>query len=213
MRALVSAGAPVLASRLVEDAIHHADLIIAANGGGSRLLQLGTTPHVLVGDMDSLTPSVRLQLQAAGTEFVQHPPIKDKTDSHLALALAFERGADHVDMLGLFGGERLDHGIANSLLLAKEEFRGRSVRILDGPNEARLCQSRSVVTGNPGDYLTLIALTPRADGIRTEGLKYEVPGGHLTFGDSLGVSNEFVGPKASVSLDDGVLLIVVHHRS
>jgi thiamine pyrophosphokinase len=213
LRALVSAGAPVQASHLVSEAISKADLVIAANGGAARLLQLGVTPHLLVGDMDSLTQPVRRELEAAGTEFIGHPPEKDKTDTHLALEVAFERGADHVDMLGLFGGDRLDHAIANSLLLAKEDFRDRSIRIVDGVNEASLCRGTIEVQGHPGDYVTLIALTSAVTGIETSQLRYEVPHGRLTFGDSLGVSNELLAAKATVSLHDGVLLVVHHHRS
>jgi thiamine pyrophosphokinase len=213
MRALISAGAPVLASRLVDEAIHHADLVIAANGGGARLLQLGVTPQLVVGDFDSLTEPVRKQLEAAGAEFVQHPPVKDKTDTHLALEVALARGADEVDMLGLFGGDRLDHAIANSLLLAKPEFREKKIRIVDGVNEARLCQESLELRGRVGDYVTLIALTDEVTGIRTEGLRYEVPGGRLTFGDSLGVSNELIGESASVRRTSGILLVVHQHRA
>lgn len=202
-----------MASRLVEEAIHRADLVIAADGGGARLLQLGVTPQLLVGDFDSLTDPVRKQLEAAGTEFVQHPPVKDKTDTHLALEVALARGAAEVDMLGLFGGDRLDHAIANSLLLAKPEFREKRIRIVDGVNEARLCQGSLSLTGQPGDYVTLIALTDQVTGIRTEGLRYDVPGGRLTFGDSLGVSNELVGEQATVSQAAGILLVVHQHRA
>ncbi|HEX5939598.1 MAG TPA: thiamine diphosphokinase [Dehalococcoidia bacterium] len=213
MRALISAGAPVLASRLVEEAIHKADLVIAANGGGARLLQLGVTPQLLVGDFDSLTDAVREQLEKAGTEFVQHPPVKDKTDSHLALEVALARGATEIDMLGLFGGDRLDHAIANSLLLAKPEFREKRIRIVDGVNEARLCQRELSLKGRPGDYVTLIALTDEVTGIQTEGLRYDVPDGRLTFGDSLGVSNELTGEAATVRQTSGVLLVVHQHRA
>jgi thiamine pyrophosphokinase len=203
----------VLASRLVEEAIHKADLVIAANGGGARLLQLGVTPQLLVGDFDSLTDAVREQLEAAGTEFLQHPPVKDKTDSHLALEVALKRGATEVDMLGLFGGDRLDHGIANSLLLAKPEFREKKIRIVDGVNEARLCQRELALKGRPGDYVTLIALTDEVKGIQTLGLRYDVPDGRLTFGDSLGVSNEMLGESASVRQESGILLVVHQHRA
>ncbi|MEX2237602.1 MAG: thiamine diphosphokinase [Dehalococcoidia bacterium] len=213
MRALVSAGAPVTQSPLVEEALRKADLLIAANGGGARLLQLGVTPNLLVGDLDSLTPGTRDALVAGGTEFIEYPPAKDKTDTHLALEVAFERGATQVDMLGLFGGDRLDHAVANSLLLAHADFRERDIRIIDGANEARLCRGWTVVQGKAGDYLTLIPLTPEVTGIRTKGLRYEVPEGRLMFGDSLGVSNELIGFEAAVSAAQGTLLVLHHHRS
>lgn len=200
-------------SRLVDDALRRADLIIAADGGAERLLELKVVPHILVGDFDSLRREVKARLQAAGSEFLRHDAVKDRTDTHLALGLAFERGAEHVDMLGLFGGERLDHAIANSLLLAKADFRQRSVRIIDGLNEARLCQGWTVISGRGGDYLSLIALTPEVTGIRSKGLRYEVPGGRLIFGDSLGVSNELTGFEGAVIAEQGTLLLIHHHSS
>jgi thiamine pyrophosphokinase len=213
MRAVVVAGAPVESSRLVDEALTGADLLIAADGGAARLLELGSRPHIVVGDMDSISAEVRERLRSAGSEVIWHPSAKDKTDSHLALALAFDRGAEHVDMMGLFGGERLDHGIANSLLMAMSEFRDKSVRIIEGLGEARLCRGETRVAGKAGDYLTLMSLSAEVTGIRSEGLRYEVPQGRLAFGDSLGVSNELTGTEASVTAAAGILLLIHQHRA
>src|SRR5439155_536572 len=48
-----------------------------------------------------------------------YPRVKDQTDLELAIAAARKAGADEVVIVAAFGGRRLDHEIANVLLLAE----------------------------------------------------------------------------------------------
>ena len=84
-------------------------------------------------------------------------------------------------------------------------------RVLDGPSELFVVRDRSDLRGCPGDYVTLLALTPHAHGIETSGLDYPLGDASLSFGDSLGVSNALLGETASVSLRSGVLLVIHEH--
>jgi thiamine pyrophosphokinase len=190
-----------------------ADLIVAADGGAAAVRRRGRWPHVVVGDLDSLDPSLRTALEQHGCEFQTHPRDKDQTDGELALLLACERGATSIVIAGALGGPRLDHALANVLLLALPELAGRDVRIADPRHDVRLLRgpARLTLSGQSGDLVTLLPLSPMAAGITTAGLRYPLDGGVLELGRSRGVSNVLERRRAAILLAEG-LLLVVHHR-
>ena len=49
------------------------DLLIAADGGARHLTALGCIPHVVIGDLDSLSPAEVQQLAEAGARILQYP--------------------------------------------------------------------------------------------------------------------------------------------
>jgi thiamine pyrophosphokinase len=188
------------------------DLIIAADGGARYCLELGLTPHLVVGDFDSLDP-VSLQLLAqAGVELVRYPERKDFTDLELALQHARQRGADEILVLAALGG-RWDQTLANLLLPASESLYSTHVTLIDGAQEIHLLRlgERLELHGRPGDTVSLIPLTGDAAGVTTHGLEYALSEETLYFGSTRGISNVLVDESAWVSLQEGLLLCVVIH--
>ena len=203
--------------RLAGDAlasVRAAGLVIAADGGARRLLDLRIAPHYLVGDLDSLSQETVARLTSAGCQVQRHPAAKDATDTELAIALALDQGATDIDLVGATGGARLDHSVANVLLLAA-----------DWPVPMCACAwSRQTATalvvragqsvdvpGTVGDIVALLPLAGPARGITTRGLQYALAGEDLAFGRARGVSNVMTAPVASISVAAGVLL-VIHQR-
>jgi thiamine pyrophosphokinase len=184
-------------------------LVVAADGGGENAAALGLMPDVLIGDFDSLSRERLSQLERQGIPVIRHPRDKDKTDGELAILYAVQRGADEIVILGALGG-RIDHEIANLLLLTRPELRYRETAIVDGWQAVRLLQGRDtmIVEGHPGDLLSLLPIGGDAKGIYTEGLKYSLQGGSLLMGPARGVSNEFVGYEARITLEEGMMWVV-----
>ncbi len=185
--------------------VAQADFIVAADGGGRHCLRLGVRPHLLIGDLDSLTSHEVARLEAQGVLVQRHPKEKDETDLELALLWAVAQGASHVDILAGLGG-RWDQSIANLLLAAHPRLRHASLIYYDGPQRLFLIQSSVTIHGHPGDTLSLIPLRGDAEGVTTEGLAYPLHEGRLPFGVSLGVSNRLVAPRATVRIRRGLLL-------
>lgn len=188
------------------DAAHvrGADLIIAADGGTGHLERWGIAPHVVVGDLDSLTPEARTRL--AGLSVERHPAEKDKTDTELAVERAFAAGATEVVVVGALGGPRADHAVANTLLLARDA----RIRLVLGPLSMRVIRGGEQVSIDrpEGEIVTLLAIGGDAHGITTEGLRYPLRSETLRFGSSRGVSNEIASPGAAVSVGSGTLLLI-----
>jgi len=186
-----------------------ADLIIGADGGAAQALAWGTAPHAVIGDMDSLPDEARAGLAAGGCEFIIHPRAKDETDLELALSYVVDRGFQEVIIVGALGG-RLDHTLANVLLLALPRFAAVQIRIVDDREEALIVRDGSTVTveGLPGDTLSLLPLGGDARGVTTAGLAWALDGDTLRFGSSRGMSNEMTGSTARIAVEEGCLLVV-----
>jgi thiamine pyrophosphokinase len=211
MYAIIVANAPDFDAAPFSGLLASADLIVAADGGGNALRAAGVTPHVVIGDLDSLDPAAEAAFRAAGAEVIGFPAEKDETDLELALLLAVGRGAGRIDILGAIGG-RWDQGLANVAMLALPELVGTQVRLLDVAQEAYLVRGAAEIPGAAGDTVSLLPLGGPAHGITTRGLYYPLVGATLRFERSRGVSNVITEPPASVSLAEG-LLLVVHHRA
>lgn len=181
--------------------------MIAADGGGNALYAEGLTPHLVIGDLDSLSDAALAAWRAQGVTIRRFPADKDETDLELALLAAIERGATQIDVLGALGG-RWDQGLANVALLAMPEVRGRRVRLLDYDQEAFLVDREAMIAGRIGDTVSLLPLGGDAHGITTQGLQYPLNDATLHFARSRGVSNVLVANPASVRLRVGLLLVV-----
>jgi len=189
------------------------DVVIAADGGALKALALGFTPNLVVGDSVSLAPSAIEQLRDGGAEVIVHPVDKDESDTELAVIEALRRGATTLLIVGGFGGQRLEHTIANLLLLAMPELTGRDVALADGASVVRLVAdgAQLSINGQPGDFVSLFPLAPLTEGVTTTGLAYPLRDEALEQGPARGLSNVMSENNATVSARKGRLL-VVHTR-
>jgi thiamine pyrophosphokinase len=187
-----------------------ADLVIAADSGAEWLDRLGIRPDVLVGDMDSIDPGLLERLSNDGVTIERHTDDKDASDAELAVVRAISDGADEVVIVGALGGGRLDHELANLLLVADGRWRGHRLQIVRGGTTARAVHGgeRLELAGAVGDLVTLLSVNGDAWGVRTEGLRYRLAGESLGLGRSRGLSNQVDRAPASVSLERGTLLLV-----
>lgn len=186
--------------------------VIAADAGAERLDRLGRTPDRLVGDLDSVSGKLVARLAAAGVAVDRHPADKDASDTELALEAAIAAGATEIVLLGAIGGTRLDHELANVLLLADPALGDRDVRIVHGSTTVCVLRGghRLGLGGLAGDLVTLLPIGGDAVGVRIDGVRWPLEGATLRLGRSRGLSNAVVAPPASVSLQRGTLLVVEH---
>ena len=138
MKAIVVAGGDAAP----EDAAHlrGADMLIAADSGAAWLDALGRPPDLVIGDMDSIEPDLLDRLATEGVEVDAHPAEKDASDVELAVARAVASGAGEIVIIGGFGGRRLDHELANLLLLSDERWSGADLRLVRGGTTAQAIQ-------------------------------------------------------------------------
>jgi thiamine pyrophosphokinase len=188
------------------------DLLIAADGGARRCLEQGLIPASVIGDLDSLEPADLEILKACGAQIIAYPSRKDFTDLELALQFACDRQAEEILVLGALG-ERWDQTIANLLLPVL--YCSVHIRLLDGPQEILFLRGgeQLEIRGNPGDAVSLIPLGGDAHGISTQDLEYPLNHETLFFGSTRGVSNVLLAGRATISLEEGLLLCTIIHSA
>ncbi len=183
-----------------------AQLVIAADSGYDHLLRMGVRPQLLLGDLDSISQAALHDAQTGQLEVERFPTEKDYTDTELVLREAVRRGAGTVLACGMFGG-RLDHTLANVLLLASPVLRHTDVRMLDEHQEVRLVRGSVRIRIQEGEVISLIPVGGPVQGITTSGLYYPLSDATLETGPALGISNVAAGSHAEVSVGSGSLLM------
>jgi thiamine pyrophosphokinase len=185
-------------------------LVIAADSGVDHAHAMGLHVDVAIGDFDSVSAEGLARAEAEGARVDRHPAAKDKTDLELALDEAMRLDATAIVVLGV-GGGRLDHLLANLLLMASPKYAGCDISAFDGEVRVHVVHGGRSPTSLPGDagqILTLLPVGGAASGITTQGLRYPLRGEVLASGTSRGVSNVLDAPPASVQVDAGTLLAV-----
>ena len=184
-----------------------ADLVIAADSGLEQAALLGLSVDLLVGDLDSVSETALAAANEAGIRIERHPADKDATDLELALAAAQREGASRVVVVGGAGG-RIDHLLANALLMASPAWADLDIDWLVGDAKIVAVREEASFSGQPGDLLTLLAIGGPASGISTEGLEFPLVDEVLLASSTRGVSNVLAEEQAVVRLNGGVLLAI-----
>jgi thiamine pyrophosphokinase len=205
---LVASGEPHAAdARWLADA----DLVVAVDGGAGWLASIGRRPDALVGDLDSVDAALVASLEGAGVPIERHSPEKDASDTALALDYVLRQGASEVMVIGALGGRRLDHEIANVLMLGADRgSTGVDLRLVRGVAQVRCVRAgeRLAIEAEPGSLVSLLPVGGDADGVVTSGLRYPLQDESLPLGSTRGLSNEVVAADASVQLKVGTLLVI-----
>ena len=175
------------------------DFVIAADGGQAALSRLRILPDLVVGDFDS-SPAPH------GVATVTHPAVKDDTDTALALAEGAARGYRTFALYGCTGG-RPDHAFGAVQTMLAYARRGLRVYIV-GEGMVGTVLVNDSFSFLPEGYVSVFALSERAEGVTLSGLKYTLTDATLTNDYPIGVSNEGVGERATVSVRSGALYLL-----
>jgi thiamine pyrophosphokinase len=187
------------------------DVVIAADGGTTLAARLGLVPDLVIGDLDSSDPALIQQLEAQGIAFERfRHETKVETDTELAALAALAWQPDTIIVLGAVGG-RLDHSLANLLLLTHPQLAGRDVRVADGAQVAMLAKPGrwNALPASVGDTVSLLPIGGDAGGVSTNDLLYPLEGETLLVGRGRGVSNEVTGSAPRVYYESGLLMVII----
>ena len=202
---VVASGAPLGA---VERA-PQTDLVIAADAGLEVLLQANRPVDLVVGDLDSVSAAALSQATAAGVEIQQHRCDKDESDLELALAAAITIGAQRIHVV-LRDGGRLDHQLANLLVLASPRWRQADIDAVVGEHRVWVVHGadQRTIPLVAGEALALHAVGATAKGVTTRGLRYPLVDADLPTLVALGISNQAVVDAPTIRVESGVVIAI-----
>ncbi len=194
---------PASAKQIANDC----DLLIAADGGAKYFLEIGLTPQIIIGDMDSIDPD--MCKSDSGIEYIRYPAVKDKSDAELAVEYALEHGYEQVILIAATGG-RLDHILGNIALVTG--YPGR-VAILDGASTLVAVDKseKCVLHGRIGSVVSLMPFSLDTLKVRTKGLKYPLRDECL-LSATHGLSNELSQTEACICVSEGIMLIYIESQ-
>jgi len=203
-RVLGVLGGADLAPELLRKWAESAEILIAADGGANRLLEVGCTPNAIVGDLDSFV---------SGATDVASKIYRDEDQNYTDCDKLLRYGQDQALLpLTLVGieGNRIDHVISSIHSVAASSIREkvtlafrRSLAWVLGPGvHAKQVGARRTVS--------LIPLTS-CENVETDGLRWPLRGRTLEAGILTSISNESNSEQISVSLRSGLLLLTVEH--
>ncbi len=186
--------------------------VIGVDGGVAFCYRHGILPTRIVGDFDTLDPEILAWYrERTGVGIRVYDPVKDATDTQIAVELAMELGSSHITILG-GTGTRLDHVLGNIQTLYLPFAKGVDCQILDSHNRVRLIKEKYVLKKEEqhGTYFSLIPLTTDVYGVTLRGAGYPLNGHHFTVcgTGSLGVSNEITEDKVEITMDRGILVLI-----
>lgn len=186
------------------DELPSPDLILAADSGYDLAVHLGFRVDVLVGDLDSIVTSPIPDHVVVE----RYPTDKDQTDLDLALELALRENPERVVVIGGTGG-RVDHEISTAGLICSERWAGiDELEWVSSRGRVYVVRRRRIIHGDIGATVSLIPVGGAASGIKTSGLQWDLDGGDLPAGSTMGVSNVMRAPVADIQLETGCLLVV-----
>ena len=180
------------------------DFVIACDRGYVYCERLGLRPDLIISDFDSYTGPVDSEIPL--NRFVSE---KDDTDTMLAVRYAVEHGFHELLLCCALGG-RLDHLIANLQSLVFAQKHGLPAILLSEDTEIRTLAGGALCVPRREDWsLSVFALDGPCRGVCITGAKYPLANAELLPSFPLGVSNTWAGKEAVISVEEGILLIVL----
>lgn len=196
-------------SSLLPGVLRQSTLTVCADGGANQLFDCATdaqrklyVPHAIKGDLDSLRSDVHAYYAAENVAIIRDPD-QDTNDLEKCLRHVAENlpAADAtVVVWGAFGG-RFDQEMASFAALFKHENTFDRIVLLDDANFAELLSiGENLVRINSrvmGPICGLIPIGGDVD-VWSDGLKWNLNGGRLSFKGLVSSSNEFVKVRKKV---------------
>jgi len=203
MRGVAFIGGEGPAGTLVPELVGTPDLVVAADSGLIAAENAGYRPDWIVGDMDSLEDTSRLEAYPA-SRVLRFPRDKDDTDTELALRLLSAQGCDYRELVG-GGGGRLDHLLALAALFDREDAPDRW---LTSREDVRLIRGTISIRVTPG---SLVSVFPAGSGpwqAESSGLRWPLDSVTWSRG-AYGISNVAETGMVEVRVQSGRFLLIL----
>ena len=204
-RGLVVASAPLAWTAELAALAAAASPLLAADGGANHLARLGLRPAAVVGDLDSIRPSVREWL---GEGLMVPRPDQDRTDLEKTVEHAIDvLGTRRLTVIGGLGG-RVDHTVGNLGLLARLAL-GPDLVLREAATEVLAVSGELELAAEPGQTWSVWTFDP---GVRVtlEGFRWPVRGLALDAGGRPSISNLAESDRVRVVAVGGAALITRH---
>ncbi len=196
--------------RLIVDTIEKKDnsFVIGVDKGAQILERLGIAADMVIGDFDSADAHTKAKYEDHQNAILLNP-IKDATDTHMAVLAAIKLAPQAITILGATGG-RLDHMMGNFALLKLCLDAGIKCHIIDEQNKISMIDKQMRINKQEqyGKYVSLIPFSDEVTGVSLTGFAYGLSDATMIKADTIGISNEIREEEGFISIKTGYLMVM-----
>jgi len=181
-----------------------ADYIIAADNGLSLLHRFHITPDLIIGDLDSVSPSLLQVYDQIPME--KYPSKKDFTDSELSIRKAISMNPKEIVLLAMIGNY-FDHSYAAVINLFRNDQQGIEMKIITSNSVIFPITGEISLLQMKGRRFSLFPLEPVKQ-FTMVGSQYQFSKKNLTITD-YSISNVIVNDNLEINFKKGMLFCVL----
>ena len=191
--------------KLIKKLIEKSDCIIAADGGSNFCYKKNIYPHFIIGDLDSIDPKA---LSYFKDSEIIHLTEQDTHDLNKAITFAKTLKPVVIRIVAAFG-RRLDHSIANLLLLQSDSDQ-IMLEFYEDQGQLTAISSDKTLNLPIGQMVSLFSFLP-VYGLSLCGFKYSLQNRDFPEGFN-GLSNIIAADNAQISFKRGLLFLYIFHE-
>ena len=179
--------------------IKDAGCIICCDGAIHNMIENGTEPHIIIGDLDSIDVSLKNNYR----DKIIHLPHQDENDLRKAIRWAEDEGMKEVAILGA-SGKRDDHSLSNIFILLQFTTSMKCTLITDYGCFS-IAEETSKFNSFKGQQVSLFSADPEIE-ITSNNLKYNLISSKL-INIYCGSLNESISETFTLSISHGKILV------
>jgi thiamine pyrophosphokinase len=182
--------------------VKESDCIVAVDGGSNICYEYNIYPHFIIGDLDSIDQKVSAHFH--DSEIIH---LQDQNRHDLDKAIEFTRtlNPERIMVIGAFG-KRLDHSLANLLLLQSMPF-DCSIIFYDDYGQLSVIQGIQQLNLQVNTTVSLFSFLP-VFGLSLEGFKYSLQDQNFPEGFN-GLSNITVTNQVKILIKSGSIFLYI----
>lgn len=191
---------------LTSSLVDQANIVVAADGAALKLGDRGIAPDVIIGDLDTITEEAAEEAAENGRTEIYYDGSQQEYDGEKGLIYLIDNGSEEITVLGA-GGGMIDHVLNNFSLLTRYSQEA-AIRTVDDLCTGYFVSDRLDLDTEEGERISIIPM-PGAQ-VTTTGLHWELDGEVLAWSIREGASNRATGPKVSVAVRNGTVVVFVY---
>lgn len=182
--------------------------VIGVDHGLDAIDAFGIESDLAIGDFDSADSLTKAKYTSLNNTVVLNP-MKDFTDTHVAVQYALEHGAKQIILVGATG-TRLDHVQGNFALLKLCRMQGVDAVIYDENNKIQIINHSLTLSKSKqyGKYVSLIPFSDVVTGITLTGFVYNLQEATMIKEETIGISNEMREEECHITIKTGYLMVM-----
>lgn len=205
-KGLIIANGKIEDSEMLKEQIKKHDYILCADGGIKYIYHMDINVDAIIGDFDSVNKEFSRFIKNNNILIIKFPVEKDETDTELAIDHLIEQGCNQITLMGVIG-TRMDHTLANILLLKKLAKNNVNGKIIDENNTIFLLNDYLKVNRKENHYISIIPITLSGMIVTLKGFYYPLKDSFIGYGSTLGISNKIVESTGEIFITKGEALI------